>query len=103
MVSRLRAGISILVFPEGTRSTNGELLKFRRGGFLLALKSGLPIVPAGILGSREAQSKKEFVIRPGEIWVHYGTPIETTDYSVSTRDELMAAVRGRMSELLTDE
>ncbi|MFQ5350760.1 MAG: lysophospholipid acyltransferase family protein, partial [Thermoanaerobaculia bacterium] len=49
----LQAGSSAMVFPEGTRSSDGKLLPFLRGGFLLALKSGLPIVPVGIHGSRE--------------------------------------------------
>jgi len=102
-VSRLRAGISILVFPEGTRSTVEKLLSFRRGGFLLALKSGLPIVPAGIQGSREVQSKKSFVIRPGTIWVHYGAPLDTADYSVSGKDDLMDTVRERMLSLIGED
>ena len=102
-VSRLRAGISVLVFPEGTRSTVEEILSFRRGGFLLALKSGLPIVPAGIRGSREVQSKKSFVIRPGTIWVRYDAPLDTGEYSVSGKDELMEAVRERMLILIAED
>lgn len=101
-VSRLRAGISVLVFPEGTRSTVEELLSFQRGGFLLALKSGLPIVPVGIRGSREVQSKKAHVIRPGTIWVQYGAPQITGDYSVSAKDELMDTVREEMLHLMKD-
>ena len=99
-VSRLRAGTSILVFPEGTRSTTEDLLKFQRGGFLLALKSGLPIVPVGIRGSREVQSKTAFVIRPGTIWVDYGSPLDTDDRSVSAKDDLMAVVRVQMLDLI---
>ena len=99
-VARLRAGISVLVFPEGTRSTVEELLPFQRGGFLLALKSGLPIVPAGIRGSREVQSKRSYVIRPGTIWVHYGAPLDPGEYSVSGKDELMDMVRERILILI---
>jgi 1-acyl-sn-glycerol-3-phosphate acyltransferase len=101
-VSRLRVGISLLVFPEGTRSTVEDLLSFRRGGFLLALKSGLPIVPVGIRGSREVQSKKDFTIRPGTIWVHYGAPLDSTDFSVSGKDDLMETVREKMLSLVGD-
>ena len=101
-VSRLRAGISVLIFPEGTRSTVEHLLDFRRGGFLLALKSGLPIVPVGIRGSREIQSKRSFAVRPGQISVHYGAPLVTGEFTVSSKDDLMAEVRGRMLELIGD-
>ena len=80
-----------------------EILSFRRGGFLLALKSGLPIVPAGIRGSREVQSKKSFVIRPGTIWVRYDAPLDTGEYSVSGKDELMEAVRERMLILIAED
>ena len=92
-VSRLRAGTSVLIFPEGTRSTVEHLLPFRRGGFLLAIKSGLPIVPVGIGGSREVRGKRSLVIRPGTIWVHYGEPIEASEYAVSQKQELMDQVR----------
>jgi 1-acyl-sn-glycerol-3-phosphate acyltransferase len=99
-VARLRGGTSILVFPEGTRSTVEELLPFRRGGFLLALKSGLPIVPVGIRGSREVQEKKSFLIRPGTISVEYGVPIESGEFSVSRKEELISQVRERMLSLM---
>jgi 1-acyl-sn-glycerol-3-phosphate acyltransferase len=101
-VSRLRAGISILVFPEGTRSTREQLLNFQRGGFLLALKSGLPIVPVGILGSREVQSKTSFIIRPGTIWVHYGSPLDIGEHSVSAKNDLMTTVRAELLALIGD-
>ena len=99
-VSRLRAGTSVLVFPEGTRSTVEELLPFQRGGFLLALKSGLPIVPVGVRGTREVQSKKSFLIRPGIVSVHYGSPLEAVEHSVSRKQELMNEVRDRMRALM---
>jgi 1-acyl-sn-glycerol-3-phosphate acyltransferase len=102
-VSRLRAGTSILVFPEGTRSTVEDLLPFRRGGFLLALKSGLPIVPVGIRGSREVQEKKGFLIRPGTISISYGAPIECAGFSVSRKEELMSEVRDRIHSLMLRE
>ncbi|MDH3254708.1 MAG: 1-acyl-sn-glycerol-3-phosphate acyltransferase [Acidobacteriota bacterium] len=102
-VARLRTGTSILVFPEGTRSTTGDFLPFRRGGFLLALKSGLPIVPVGIRGSRDVQAKTSFWIRPGTVSVHYGSPIDTATYSVSTKDELMGTVRERILALVADD
>lgn len=100
-VSRLRAGTSVLVFPEGTRSTVEHLLPFRRGGFLLAIKSGLPIVPVGIGGSREVQGKRSLLIRPGTIWVHYGEPIERNELVVSQKQNLMNQVREQIDVLMS--
>lgn len=96
---RLREGISVLFFPEGTRSADGRLLPFQRGGFLVALKSGLPVVPVGISGAREVLPRHTLVIRPGTIRIRYGQPIETSVYGVRRRSELTGEVRRRITEL----
>jgi 1-acyl-sn-glycerol-3-phosphate acyltransferase len=91
--ARLREGVSILLFPEGTRSLDDTLLPFQRGGFLLALKSGLPIVPVGVRGSRAIQSRGNWSIRPGTIVVTYGAPIDPSAYGLRRKKELMEEVR----------
>ena len=98
-IDRLDEGVSLLVFPEGTRSLQEEMLPFKRGGFLLALKSGLPIVPVGITGSAKVQKKGNFAIRPQPIRVHYGLPIDVGDYAVRDKQELMEEVRRRIESL----
>ena len=98
-VARLRQGVSVLVYPEGTRSATGDLLPFKRGGFLLALKSGLPIVPVGVVGSRRVRAKGSYAIHPGRIHVVYGSPIETHGFGVSRRSELMERVRAEILRL----
>ncbi len=98
-VERLREGASVLVFPEGTRSAGGGLLPFKRGGFLLALKSGLPIVPVGIAGSRAVRPKGGVAIRPGRIDVRYGAPIEVGGFGLRGKRDLADAVRERIAEL----
>lgn len=95
----IAAGHSLLVFPEGTRSADGTLGPFQRGGFLLALKSGLPIVPVGIDGSHEVQSKGSRIVRPGVVSVRYGRPIDVGEYGVRRRGELTSAVRERIAAL----
>ena len=64
-IAALARGVSVLIFPEEARSLDGRVLPFQRGGFLLALKSGLPIVPVGIEGAFEVQPRRSFLIRPG--------------------------------------
>jgi 1-acyl-sn-glycerol-3-phosphate acyltransferase len=97
--ARLRAGTSILIFPEGTRGTTDVLLPFQRGGFLLALKSGLPIVPVGIRGTRAIQHRSNWVIRPGTAVVSYGAPIDPAAFGLRRKAELTSEVRARIAEL----
>ncbi len=96
---RLGNGTSVLLFPEGGRSLDGLLHPFLRGGFLLALKTGLPIVPVGIRGTVHCQLRGSFQIHPGRVSVHYGTPIDPAEYGVRGRRELEEVVRARLEEL----
>lgn len=98
-LARIKAGTSILLFPEGTRSTTDTLLPFQRGGFLLAMKTGLPIVPVGIRGSRAVQPKGNWAIRPGRIEVHYGAPISAAEYGVRRKGALITEVRRQVAGL----
>ncbi|HSS49933.1 MAG TPA: lysophospholipid acyltransferase family protein [Thermoanaerobaculia bacterium] len=96
---RLRAGTSIALFPEGTRAPTDTLLPFQRGGFLLALKSGLPIVPVGIRGTRAVRLRGGLRIHPGAVVVSYGAPIEAAGYGLRRKRELIDEVRRQVAEL----
>ena len=95
----LDEGASVLLFPEEERSPDGEMLPFRRGGFLLALKRGVAIVPIGIRGAFELRQRDSFAIHPGPAEIRYGRPFETASYSVGRRDELMADVVAEVARL----
>lgn len=95
----LRAGASFLVFPEGTRSLDGRLLPFKRGGLLLALRSGIPMVPVGIRGTLGIRTRGSYRIRPGRAIVRYGRPLDPADYGVRAIDRLEAELRERISAL----
>lgn len=94
-----RDDVSVLLFPEETRSLDGRLLPFRRGGFLLALKTGRPIVPVGVEGSFAVQSRRSFVIRPRPITVRYGAPLDLAAESVRHLPERIESVRGEIARL----
>lgn len=95
----LAEGGSMLFFPEGTRSDDGQILPFQRGGFLLALKTELPIVPVGIEGSHRAMPKGIFWVRPGRIQVRYGAPVDVQSYGLRGRKQLVDDVREHISLL----
>ena len=73
----LRDGNSFLIFPEGTRSRTGELLPFKKGGFVMALKAQAPVVPVAITGRAGAMRKGSLVIYPVDVRVSFGEPVET--------------------------
>jgi 1-acyl-sn-glycerol-3-phosphate acyltransferase len=98
-VEELGSGGSVLFFPEGTRSPDGQLLPFQRGGFLLALKSGLRVVPVGVRGSFEVMPRSSFRVRPGVIHVRFGEPLDPAEYGLRGRKELMEEVRRRIEGL----
>ncbi len=98
----LREGNSFLIFPEGTRSRTGSLLPFKKGGFIMALKAQVPIVPVAITGARDAMRKGSFVINPVVVDVSFGAPVETAGMGLEDRDALIAEVRRRVEGLLAD-
>lgn len=73
---KMSKGASLVIFPEGTRSENGELLPFKRGAFMLARKCGRPIVPVSIQGTNTIMKKGGYRINPSRVTISIGTPIE---------------------------
>lgn len=100
---RLRGGTSVLLFPEGSRSLDGRIQAFERGGFLLALKTGLPIVPVGIRGTLAVQRRGSFGVAPGRVEIRYGEAIDPAPFGVRGRAQLEAEVRRRLEELAATE
>jgi len=95
---RIRDGMSVAIFPEGSRSPDGTIQPFKKGGFTLAIKSKVPIVPIAIKGSREIMPKDRLTVIPGEIWIRVDHPIETQNYSMKDRNALMDKVRESISK-----
>jgi 1-acyl-sn-glycerol-3-phosphate acyltransferase len=90
---KIRNGASVVFFPEGTRSPDGKLLPFKKGGFVMALKTGTPILPMTITGSRNLLPKRSMRIRPGHIKVQIHKPVSVESYTMEAKEELLAAVK----------
>ncbi len=92
--SRLTSnGLSLIVFPEGTRSRDGRVARFKGGGFLLALQAGLPVVPLSIVGSRHVMLKGRLATYPGSVRLVVHEPMDTRALSEFDRKEFGERVR----------
>jgi 1-acyl-sn-glycerol-3-phosphate acyltransferase len=96
----LKAGNSFLIFPEGTRSRSGDLLPFKKGGFIMAIEAQVPVVPVAISGGRAAMRKGSPIVRPVQVTVRIGRPVPTAGLTLNERDALIAQVRGEVQRLL---
>jgi 1-acyl-sn-glycerol-3-phosphate acyltransferase len=97
----LRSGLNILVFPEGTRSLDGRLSKFKKGPFYLAQETLAPIVPVAISGTERMMKKGSAAITSGVARVQLLPVIESSEYA--TRDDLIKAVRKAIADALPEE
>jgi 1-acyl-sn-glycerol-3-phosphate acyltransferase len=96
----LRAGQSFLIYPEGTRSPDGRLQRFKKGAVVMAINAGVPIVPMVCSGAHRIMEKRSLVIHPGEIVVEFLDPIESAGYSIEQRDVLNEKIRAAMAARL---
>ncbi|HUI27974.1 MAG TPA: lysophospholipid acyltransferase family protein, partial [Candidatus Kryptonia bacterium] len=91
---RIGEGFCILFYAEGTRSRDGKVHAFKKGGASLALQTGLPIIPMSVCGTRKFLPRGSAIIRPsGRVKIVLAEPIETAGLSVAARDELTERVR----------
>jgi 1-acyl-sn-glycerol-3-phosphate acyltransferase len=95
----LSNGRSAMVFAEGTRSRDGRLLPFKKGPFVLAIRARVPLVPLCICGAFERTPKGVLNVRPGEVMVRIGAPIETDGMTYADRDQLSATARAAIEAM----
>jgi 1-acyl-sn-glycerol-3-phosphate acyltransferase len=98
-----RDSSAVIIFPEGTRSRSGALQAFKKGAFMLALGTGVEIVPTAVVGSREVMRKGDWRVHSRPIILRFGEPVETVAYGDDARDELVEAVRTRVLTLFRGE
>lgn len=89
----IKGGVSIILFPEGTRSKDGLIHEFKKGGFVIAIKGGIPVVPVTIHGTHSILQKHSLKLKPGHVAMRIDKPITTDKQSYQTRELLLNTVR----------
>ena len=96
---RIAAGVSVVIFPEGTRSMDGNLLPFKPGAMVLAIKAGVPVVPVAIVGTHQVLPKGKLLARSGRVIIRVGEPIATRGYVLKDKRVLAARIEESVSAL----
>jgi 1-acyl-sn-glycerol-3-phosphate acyltransferase len=91
--AKMKDGVSIMIFPEGTRSLDGNIRPFKKGGFVMAVDTGVPIVPIILRGTAPIMAKSSWRINTGKVFLKIEKPIDTTGYTRETKDALIESVR----------
>jgi len=101
-VAALRGGKSVLVFPEGTRSSTGALGPFKKGGFLAAVEAGSRVVPVALHGTLSLMPRNGYGVRPGHVRVSILDPVDAALYSGAERELVIAQARSQIDRALTE-
>lgn len=96
----VKEGLSVVVYPEGTRGYSYALRPFKKGPFVLAVAAHVPVVPTIVRGTMEIQPKGSYNIKPGIIDIHFLEPVPTAGLTYADRDALMQQVWHRMAAQL---
>ena len=102
VASKVKDGLSVIVYPEGTRGNDYRLRPFKKGPFVLAIQAGAPVVPVVVYGTREIMPKGAWRVRGGTVHLHILAPVSTTGYDYDHRHELMNVVWQRMADAMRD-
>ena len=97
---KVQKGLSVMIFPEGTRSPDGNLQRFKKGVFFIALKSQAPILPIAIRGTGKIMQKGDWRTHPGKVQIIIDPPIETAGISPEKEGELSERVRNTLMKYL---
>jgi 1-acyl-sn-glycerol-3-phosphate acyltransferase len=100
VAKKVAEGLSVIVYPEGTRGDSYTLRPFKKGPFVLAIAAKAPVVPVAVVGTREILRKGAWRVQPGVVHVHLLPPVETTGCDHDHRHELMRTVWQRIADTL---
>jgi len=98
---KIAAGTSVIIFPEGTRTKDGRMQDFKAGAMVLAIKSGVDIVPVAIKGTYEILPKGKLLMNSGNVSIRVGMPIATKNYKPKDKHSLAKILQEAVTELYT--
>ena len=101
-IEQVKQGISIFIFPEGTRSQGDEMLPFKEGGMKISEKTGCPVIPVAILGTDNIFENHIPFVRPADVTIYFGEPIYTTQLERAEKKHLGERCRGIIEGMLTE-
>jgi 1-acyl-sn-glycerol-3-phosphate acyltransferase len=99
---RIADGASVILFPEGSRSTDGHLQPFKTGAIMLAIKAGVDVVPVGFNGTHQVLPKGKLLSRGGEVVLRIGAPISTRDFKAKDKQMLAGILHQKVADLLDE-
>jgi 1-acyl-sn-glycerol-3-phosphate acyltransferase len=102
-VKYIRDGYSFLVYPEGTRSPDGRLHRFKKGSFAVAIEAGIPVVPVACSGAHRIMKKNSWIIHSGKVRVRFGKPIDASGYTIEQRSELAQRAHDAVAAVLPED
>lgn len=102
-LKHMKAGVSFLIFPEGTRSPDGRMRPFKKGSFVMAIRAGVPLVPVSVVGAHKLMRKGSVALVPGEVSVTFGPPISVAGHSLDSRDDLLEVVERAVAQGLPED
>lgn len=97
---RIKAGLNVITFPEGTRTKTGELMVFKKGSFIIAKEGGVGVIPIAIAGTRAVLPSGGFLLKPGKVVVKIGKPITPEDFEKLSAEELASLSRERIAQMI---
>jgi 1-acyl-sn-glycerol-3-phosphate acyltransferase len=99
VAAKMKNGVSVIIFPEGTRSQDGSVKPFKKGGFIMAVDTGAPIVPIILRGTRSIMTKGSWRINPDKVVLSIEEPIDTSGFTRETKEDLIKKVRSVICEV----
>jgi len=95
--------VSLIIFPEGTRSPDGNIQDFKMGGFVMSIDTGLPIVPISVTGTRSILPKNSYKLKPGIVKIYISDPVDPAKYNYDSRKQYAEDVKKVIIEGLNQE
>lgn len=95
--------ISLLAFPEGTRSRDGKIHRFKKGPFMVALQTGLPVLPVTLVGTYEILPPKTLNLNPGRVKMVIHPPVDSTQFDLNSRDAFIETVKSTIEKTFWEE